>query len=154
MELDSKDALIKYLKDKVEELEYKLNYDALTGSYSRYKLDKDFSFNLNYFILVDLNNLKLINDKFGHSKGDEVLIKVTNRLMSYGNTYRHGGDEFIMLINDKETVKRFMLENKNNKIFSFGVVRISDHSTFKDLLDAADKKMYKNKKNIKNKEYE
>lgn len=53
-------------------------------------------------LVIDLDNFKLINDKYGHQAGDEVLIEISKRIVSATRTEdivaRIGGDEFIILI--------------------------------------------------------
>jgi diguanylate cyclase (GGDEF)-like protein len=53
---------------------------------------------------IDLDRFKPINDQFGHVVGDEVLIVVSNRLRSAlrGADFicRHGGDEFLLLLDE------------------------------------------------------
>lgn len=59
---------------------------------------------------IDLDNFKDINDKLGHSIGDEVLVEITKRIKQPNlyEAFRWGGDEFILL---KKKVDRFkMLE--------------------------------------------
>lgn len=57
-------------------------------------------------ILMDLDNFKSINDTLGHIFGDQVLKEVANRLMKIQsncvNISRFGGDEFLILIKDKQ----------------------------------------------------
>ncbi len=86
-------------------------HDALTGLPNR-RYYKKFMHNLihnkknqnHYSILfyMDLNHFKSINDTFGHSVGDELLLKVAKRFKSIKikNSYlgRLGGDEFILAI--------------------------------------------------------
>jgi diguanylate cyclase (GGDEF)-like protein len=55
---------------------------------------------------MDFNNFKLINDKFGHVKGDETLIyfaeTLNNTVKDFnGHVYRLGGDEFAVLVKDE-----------------------------------------------------
>ncbi|MFL5960709.1 MAG: HD domain-containing phosphohydrolase [Gaiellaceae bacterium] len=48
--------------------------------------------------LVDFDNLKAINDRFGHPVGDLVLGQVASRLRQGGESFRLGGDEFAVLL--------------------------------------------------------
>ncbi len=58
-------------------------------------------------LFVDLNNFKLINDRFGHDAGDRVLIEVGQRLLkatrACDRVARYAGDEFLLMINDVPT---------------------------------------------------
>lgn len=55
-------------------------------------------------LFVDLNNFKLINDRFGHDAGDRVLVEVGQRLLkatrACDRVARYAGDEFLLMIND------------------------------------------------------
>ena len=91
--------------------------DSLTGTLNRvaYKSDlllfdeenaSDFS-----CIYVDVNELHLINNKYGHAAGDEMLVYIANTLKEvfFGHkVYRMGGDEFLVFCKntDQETVKK------------------------------------------------
>lgn len=59
-------------------------------------------------LYIDLDGFKMINDSFGHTQGDKVLIEVSERLKQQQNDNeilcRFGGDEFILIINN-EVVK-------------------------------------------------
>ena len=52
--------------------------------------------------VIDLNNLKYINDRFGHSEGDKTIEKIAETLLSIARAgdkvYRTGGDEFAVII--------------------------------------------------------
>jgi diguanylate cyclase (GGDEF)-like protein len=48
--------------------------------------------------LVDLDDFKTINDRFGHPVGDLVLGQVASRLRQGGESFRLGGDEFAVLL--------------------------------------------------------
>ena len=48
--------------------------------------------------LVDLDDFKAINDRFGHPVGDDVLGQVASRLRQGGESFRLGGDEFAVLL--------------------------------------------------------
>src|SRR5213078_5258746 len=48
--------------------------------------------------LVDVDDFKRINDRFGHPAGDRVLSMVASRLRQTGEAFRLGGDEFALLL--------------------------------------------------------
>ncbi len=48
--------------------------------------------------LVDIDDFKRINDRFGHPAGDRVLGQVASRLRQGGESFRLGGDEFAVLL--------------------------------------------------------
>jgi diguanylate cyclase (GGDEF)-like protein/putative nucleotidyltransferase with HDIG domain len=48
--------------------------------------------------LIDIDNFKTINDRFGHPSGDRVLSRVAGRLRQGGEAFRLGGDEFALLL--------------------------------------------------------
>lgn len=90
--------------------------DNLTGVYNRFYLDclksrvakaKETSF---FFIMLDMNGFKTINDNFGHLEGDAALKVVADLLSlavgTIGNVIRYAGDEFIIVLNtqDRATV--------------------------------------------------
>lgn len=66
-------------------------------------------------ILLDLDNFKGINDQYGHSTGDSVLVEIGRRLQSLADGQctpaRLGGDEFILLVKDagrREKISEFI----------------------------------------------
>jgi diguanylate cyclase (GGDEF)-like protein len=115
---------------------------------------------------VDMDNLKYVNDNFGHIEGDRYILKVVSVLRDFSeNTLicRLGGDEFMLLsrdysVGDAET----KLENLRNALISFndepdnfynhslsyGVVGVETGNTMSasELLGIADEKMYKYKR--------
>jgi diguanylate cyclase (GGDEF)-like protein len=48
--------------------------------------------------LVDIDDFKLVNDRYGHPVGDRVLSQVAGRLRQGGEAFRLGGDEFALLL--------------------------------------------------------
>ena len=48
--------------------------------------------------LADVDDFKLVNDRFGHPAGDRVLAEVAARLRQGGESFRVGGDEFAVLL--------------------------------------------------------
>jgi diguanylate cyclase (GGDEF)-like protein/PAS domain S-box-containing protein len=126
-----------------------------------------------FLISADLDNLKVINDRFGHSEGDWVLMETSNILEKcYRESdiiARLGGDEFVILINEypgtdietlterlKEKVDFFNAQSvKPYKLsISTGIVRsdLEKNAHLDDLLSQADRLMYKTK--AKNKKLE
>lgn len=56
-------------------------------------------------LLIDIDNLKLVNDTFGHAAGDDLIRIVSHRIANAvepDTTYRLGGDEFAVLVNATE----------------------------------------------------
>lgn len=142
--------------------------DQLTGCLNRKALDSvEINFKRDYGALIyfDLNNLKPINDKFGHMIGDEYLVSFANILLGFVNedisVYRVGGDEFILIANNHTKEKTISLINKISKqstrnvliknrpfiiSFSAGISLYPTHSTnLNTLINLSDKAMYKNK---------
>jgi len=99
--------LKKYERSK-EKLEYLSFHDKLTGLYNRSyfeeelnRLDNDRNLPIS-IIVGDVDGLKIINDAFGHDKGDNLLKKISSVLKSSfrdGDIIaRWGGDEFITIL--------------------------------------------------------
>lgn len=89
-------------------LEKESRTDELTGLGNRTGLREDFpSFAGNQVIMImmDLDNFKLYNDRYGHRFGDEVLRKTGQYIQKVfqplaGKCYRYGGDEFLVILQD------------------------------------------------------
>jgi diguanylate cyclase (GGDEF)-like protein/PAS domain S-box-containing protein len=174
------------LRKKMEQqLEIMANTDVLTGSYSRraglliletqMKQAKRDAAPLTIGF-VDVNNLKHINDKFGHAEGDEAIIAVNKSiakvLRASDTLCRFGGDELLIILPkcNKEQARQMWQRISNNFDFynresgkpytvsaSFG---FAEYQHDKDIpidhfIDSADKEMYANKQAFKkaDKEY-
>ncbi|MBI5966012.1 MAG: GGDEF domain-containing protein [Chloroflexi bacterium] len=117
---------------------------------------------------IDIDNFKAVNDKLGHTAGDQVLITLVNSIRNIIRKSdfisRLGGDEFAVLFpeTDQETAhiifskirSRFMevMQQKNWPItFSVGVLtcRVAPHTT-DELIRMADELMYSAKSDGKN----
>ncbi len=95
-------------KRRMEEIEYLSFHDQLTGLYNRRFFEGrlqewDSAKNLPLsIIMADLNNLKLVNDTFGHVVGDRFLTRTAEVLKTVCRANdviaRWGGDEFIFLL--------------------------------------------------------
>ena len=89
------------------ELDSMLYTDTLSGCYNRRNFD---SLRRNagsikeklYIIVFDINDVKMINDCFGHSEGDRIISYfgsfITDYLPEGARIYRMGGDEFVALL--------------------------------------------------------
>jgi diguanylate cyclase (GGDEF)-like protein len=108
------------------------NHDPLTGLFNRLlfdtelkRLDKSRQFPIS-IIMVDVDNLKKVNDTFGHSTGDQILIKIANLLSSVFRQEdiisRIGGDEFVVLLpNTSMAVVKLIIERMNNRIDAYNI---------------------------------
>lgn len=144
--------------------------DSLTGVYSRYffeeyikkELGKAKRYNKKFSVLfIDLNDFKLINDRFGHSAGDKVLnliaTKLSNTLRDCDIIARWGGDEFAVFLTETncnellEVIDRLYSEVN----VSYGDVKVTlsigfacypEHGqSIEELIHEADKSMYRAK---------
>lgn len=120
-------------------------------------------------ICFDLNNLKTVNDTYGHAKGD-VLIRsaaevIAETFEDYGVVARMGGDEFVAVIGtaDEEKLASLMkefvqnIDRKNrvikdlNMSIAYGYASGSQSdSDIEKVYQAADDRMYEKKKQMKN----
>lgn len=88
--------------------EMQFGYDIMTSVRNRTTFEKDIvksqKFNIVGIVIVDINDLKEINDQKGHKMGDGVIINSAKILqesfIKIGGCYRIGGDEFCVICND------------------------------------------------------
>ena len=153
------------------------NNDSLTNIYNRRKIEElcenELKRSERYenelsLIFFDINDFKIINDRLGHHKGDEVLIKIANiisqNIRSSDYFGRWGGDEFLIVLpqtnisktkNIIETLENKLKDSdfnldKNMKIScSFGFAEYEKNDTLDSLLRKADDSMYKIKNDYK-----
>ncbi len=154
-------------KKAEEKIKYMTFHDKLTGLYNRAYLEEE----MNRIdterqlpitlIMGDLNNLKLVNDTYGHQKGDELLVEaaeiIENCCRQEDIIARWGGDEYVVLL---PNTTLDMGEKVCNRIFegtrdgdgellvsiSLGCASKtrSNQDIFK-VLNKAENRMYKNK---------
>jgi len=151
-------------------LNYLARHDSLTNLPNRLSLHEELDRRISndeifYLMFLDLDNFKHVNDTYGHSLGDKLLIHVANvlRKLKLKDDFlaRQSGDEFILLIRDsqKEPVrnltykildllsKEIMIDN--TEVYSSVSIGISKHNNKKEnaseLLNKADIALYKAK---------
>lgn len=102
--IDNTDLFLAEGYDQLMSFSQQLYIDALTGAYNRrFWEDKMKSFSgIAGVALVDLDDLKLYNDTFGHSAGDaalKALVRITKKcIRRTDKLIRYGGDEFLLIM--------------------------------------------------------
>jgi diguanylate cyclase (GGDEF)-like protein/PAS domain S-box-containing protein/putative nucleotidyltransferase with HDIG domain len=155
-------------EEAFDEIKYLSFHDHLTGLYNRryfdnvLKLMNDERFMPLTIVMADVNGLKLVNDSFGHSEGDELLIKAAE-IISEGCRKddicaRIGGDEFVIILPNTDGIMAGKIVRRIKKLqskmrirqldlsMSFGfAVKESVSSNVELIVSEAENKMYKNK---------
>lgn len=116
------------LRKRQKELEHLSLTDELTGVLNRRGIFRRLREELNRaarekysfsVMMLDIDNLKEINDKYGHSTGDKVLYEVVRRIKACCRPYdvigRYGGDEFLMIVPVEEKGMAFKLAERFQK---------------------------------------
>ena len=170
---------VKNAKEKAENMTMLAYKDALThvGSKIAYDnaartLTKDLSDNLIKefgIAMIDLNNLKVINDSYGHANGNIYIsgaCHIICTIFRHSPVFRIGGDEFIVILknsdyenrNDlvKQTVQQFSETERNNAkepwerySVAIGVAEYKEGDTVETVFKRADEEMYNNKLKMK-----
>lgn len=139
------------------------NKDTLTGAFirRRFYLDaKNYSSTLTAVISLDLNDLKTLNDKYGHMQGDKALVTMTNIvrkcITNKSVLYRTGGDEFMILCHKmseqkvQELIEQIQSEMEKTKYScAIGYALYSNQKGLDLVCQFADAAMYKNKVEMK-----
>lgn len=152
----------------LEELEQLSLTDPLTGLGNRRAFERDLEVALSRaqrtdlaltLLYLDVDEMKRVNDRFGHVVGDETLralgavLRSSSRLGT-DSAYRVGGDEFVMVIaadaSAAETIagrvaSSFTERSPRNSHVSTGVVTWDGQTRLQQLLDEADTRMYRHK---------
>jgi len=151
-----------------KKIKYLSCHDHLTGLYNRYYFEEELkrldSPRLYPIIvaIIDINGFKLVNDTFGHKKGDEIL-KNTAKILKIcfrreDIVARYGGDEFIVLLpsTTKTTAAKIVSRVEkafNNQFYkkyitslSIGIaIKKSEKQKINELVKIAEDNMYKHK---------
>lgn len=173
------EASIRNAQKKAENMTMLAYRDALThvGSKVAYNnmaesIDKDIlSQKISAFAIamVDLNDLKTINDSYGHANGDTYIsgaCQIICTIFRHSPVFRVGGDEFVVILKNSDFEKRYELikeaivkfvetENDLSKnpwerySVAIGMADFSNGDTVDSVFKRADKKMYQNKLDMK-----
>lgn len=159
-------------KEYEKNLEHVASTDMMTGAYNREWGRKLIERILthgrrqeNALIFIDLDNLKQINDQYGHAAGDNMILKIVEIIQR--NTRksdvlcRWGGDEFVMVVRGDLQHAEMMIQKVQGIVrafnregtfafsigFSYGIVEIEQkmNLTVDQVISKADKIMYRNK---------
>jgi len=150
-------------------------YDHLTGALSRQAFDvrlqeemeraRLYQYNLS-LVFLDIDYFKAVNDRYGHTRGDEVLRSFVERVKDNLRTtdllFRFGGDEFVLILQGVDRSRgpalvRHLLDDVSSTqfpgdppltiTFSAGVAYFPiDGDSAEALLKAADKRVYRAKR--------
>jgi len=161
---------------ELRKIEHHANTDALTGLSNRHGMEDTFQREINRciqddqpvsLIMIDVDNFKDFNDKFGHQAGDRALSAVAEILRSQFRPrdllVRYGGDEFAVLLPDvDEDVALGIAERVRNAVcgsscdgsdsliqiplrISMGVAQVRPGGSLNRLIRAADAALYRAK---------
>ncbi len=145
--------------------------DTLSGLYNRNFLNRILadrkirSTDSLYGIMIDINDLKTINDKFGHSIGDKAISTVGdiifNSVPGGGIPIRYAGDEFVVLLSGvsqqiaddtlsdiQKNIKSFNMSEKAPFALSvsMGMTKLRENDNADTFLTRMDEKMYEEKR--------
>ena len=155
----------------LRELQFK--YDVLTGIKNRVAFQKEIE---QYFksdknaaiIILDINNLKRINDEYGHKVGDEAIFHtakiISESFMGFGKVFRIGGDEFCVIceetpvqlmesaLSDLDELITKNNEERNIKIvlaYGYAFYNENENESIYSAFEQADIAMYEHKATLK-----
>ena len=164
------------LKQQKQTLEKLYRQDQLTGLWNRYRIKEFLDQELKRFnrekqafgvIMMDIDNFKQINDKYGHNVGDQVLVElselVSKDIRETDLFGRWGGEEFILIVCNTsiealkilaEKIRTITEESEFSTVgkltISLGVTLIKPGDSRLALIDRADEALYLSKSQQKN----
>lgn len=159
-----------FVRAKYAEARQHTLVDALTGCASRKGLQDALANRFSKIstgfsvAAVDINNLKMVNDQFGHGAGDLLIQSVGTALNRVTRgmdcTARIGGDEFFVLLDASVEQAELIIQRAQEHLekmsdtekygiipmqISFGVAPCADAADFDDAITLADQRMYRQK---------
>lgn len=152
------DADSRKLAEDERDLRHKVYYDGLTELLNRNGLFELDASEFQSACVINVDDLKFVNEKYGYSCGDEVLKTIARRLESIHDSkaIRLGGDEFLLLSARsflKEPDRARQLEEKLHRQYTYGTIVLdltvsigyaekTEGMSTDDLLTAAELAMY------------
>jgi diguanylate cyclase (GGDEF)-like protein len=152
-------------RQRFEALRRTAEIDALTGLYTRSKLESDASRLLeqsgNSLWVLDVDHFKRVNDLHGHLKGDAVLREIAARirreLPENCSAYRYGGEEFVVLgplqLEHAEALRSEIAATPIEGLaitLSIGAARSEEANKLRAAFAIADARLYQAKQNGRN----
>ncbi|WP_214703084.1 MULTISPECIES: sensor domain-containing diguanylate cyclase [unclassified Exiguobacterium] len=144
-----------------ERLLYESRHDSLTGVFNRRAfeetIDQDGKACDVGIIVLDVNDLKIVNDEEGHSAGDRLLKRVGMILQEIeSSVYRLGGDEFVLFLEmmPEDACERMVCQieaacQKESISVAIGLAWASHPASIEGLWQRADDAMYEQKRQQK-----
>jgi len=150
-------------------------HDRLTSLHNRHHLDAEMPALMAdaqakgsplTLVVVDIDHFKNINDRYGHSRGDEVLIAVADILRGIVRgrqlVARYGGEEFVLVLPGSSTIQAGLATERLRERIeaarpggipvtaSFGVATLRPGENFDQLFSRADAAVYEAKRGGRN----
>lgn len=177
--LQAHEARVRELEAQLADLSQRIGEDPLTEALNRRGLDQQYAIEEARVkrksaplcvAVLDIDNFKQLNDQYGHAVGDDALkhlVDVVRHVIRPTDCLaRYGGEEFVILLPEtnienaekvmirvqRELTKRFFLHDNERVLitFSAGVAERREGETRQQIIDRADRAMYRAKRAGKN----
>lgn len=142
-------------KSSYTQWEEKINEEIRTGEKGPFAV-----------VVCDINNLKAVNDLYGHKEGDACIKSACEKIcgvFSHSPVFRIGGDEFVVILSGEDFIVRNKLVEKINAVpRDYSKIRIGEtisagmaeykeghHLSLSSVFEDADKVMYERKQFLK-----
>jgi len=151
-----------------QRLEHLAETDKLTGLYNRTRLDrvlKDELVRAERFkhkfacVLIDIDFFKQVNDTYGHTVGDDILIEMSTLILKHtrksDTVIRWGGEEFALICAEidkegviavcehlRQNISAFTFSKVGHLSVSIGITLSEDSDTIDSIIQRADKALY------------
>jgi diguanylate cyclase (GGDEF)-like protein len=159
-----------------QRLKHLAETDKLTGLYNRTRLERALKDELvkaersqHKFacVLIDIDYFKEVNDTYGHTVGDEILVEMSTLILKFtrksDTVIRWGGEEFVLICTDldkegviavcehlRQEISAFSFSRVGHLSVSIGIALSEDSDTTDSLIQKADKALYEAKNEGRN----